>query len=78
MAKGRSNLLNFSIFKSTSVKLRVPESGHVSNDLHREVMLGIKKFMNKKITRVSDKIDLLIQLKKISFSSCIYSSCNKE
>ena len=71
MAKGRSNLLNCSIFKSTSVKLRVPESGHVSNDLHREVMLGIKKF-------ISDKIDLLIQLKKISFSSCIYSSCNKD
>ena len=78
MAKGRSNLLNFSIFKSTSVKLRVPESGHVSYDLHREVMVGIKKFTNKQITRVSDKIDLLIQLKKISFSSCIYSSCNKD
>ena len=71
MAKGRSNLLNCSIFKSTPVKLRVPESGHISNDLHREVMLGIKKF-------ISDKIDLLIQLKKISFSSCIYSSCNKD
>ena len=78
MAKGRSNLLNFSIFKSTSVKLRVPESGHISYDLHREVVLGIKKFMNKRIATVSDKIDLLIQLKKISFSSCIYSSCNKD
>ena len=78
MAKGRSNLLNFSIFKSTAVKLRVPESGHISYDLHREVVLGIKKFMNKRIATVSDKIDLLIQLKKISFSSCIYSSCNKD
>ena len=77
MGRGSSNLLKFSIVNSTSVKLTVPESGHTSCNLYREVMLSIEIFINKNITSVSCGIDLLILPKRISFSLPIYNNCIK-
>ena len=77
MGQGSSNVLKFSIVKSTFVKLTVSECGHTSYNAYREVMLSIKIFINKNITSLSCRIDLLILPKRISFSLPIYNNCIK-